>query len=202
MRSEPDPDPAPVHALAGRVTDLLGTVDGRPVLVALDGRSGSGKTDLAAALTGLLAEAGLATTTVHLDDLYPGWDGLAAGLGPLCSDVLTPLRSGRPGRYTSWDWYADRPGPVREVPVVPVVVVEGVGASVCGCADLFDLVVWLEVPPAVRRARALARDGATFAPHWERWATQEDDLFTDGPPRVDAVLDGMSGELVWARLDP
>src|SRR6476661_4492660 len=42
-------------------------------LVAVDGPSGAGKTTLAAEV----ADA-LGAPTIHMDDLYPGWDGLAA----------------------------------------------------------------------------------------------------------------------------
>lgn len=202
MPSERHPLAPAVAALADRVGDLRRTVGDRPVLVALDGRSGSGKTELATSLTGHLERSGIGTATLHLDDLYPGWTGLAGGLKALCSDVLAAVRQGRTGRYTSWDWYADRPGPVREVPAAPVVVVEGVGSSACRCADVFDLVVWVDAPSSVRRARALERDGQTFVPHWEEWAAQEDAVLGDAPPAADVVVDGVSGDLVWATLDP
>ena len=38
------------------------------------------------------------------------------------------------------------------------------------------LPVWIELPAEERRRRALARDGETFRPYWERWASQEDAL--------------------------
>src|SRR6202042_2836673 len=44
---------------------------GRTRLIAVDGRSGSGKTWFA----GRLARP-LDAPVIHLDDLYPGWDGL------------------------------------------------------------------------------------------------------------------------------
>ncbi len=53
-----------------------------------------------------------------------------------------------------------------------------------------DLAVWVETPDAVRRERALARDGDTYAPHWERWAAQERAVYAADPPaaRADLVL--------------
>lgn len=161
-----------------------------PLIVALDGRSGAGKTRLAARVVAALLRAGRSCTVVHLDDLYPGWSGLAAALPVLCRDVLGPLREGRPGRFTAWDWHADAPGAVVEVPVADVLLVEGVGAGAAPCRRAEDLVVWLDAPEDVRRQRALRRDGETFAPHWAAWAEQEEELFArrGGPARATVVV--------------
>lgn len=185
-------------ALAAR-----GERDAIPVLVGLDGRSGSGKTDLADRLAAAVRADGRSCSVVHLDDLYPGWDGLAAALGPLCTQVVQPLRAGRPGRYTAWDWHASRPGAAHDVPASDVVVLEGVGVLASPCADELDLRLWLEAPAPLRRERALARDGDVFAPHWGRWAEQEDALFPVGaPPAADVVVDTLRGRASWARLLP
>ena len=150
-----------------------------PRVVAVDGRSGSGKTDLAAALAGRTG-----AVVVHLDDLYPGWSGLAAGVRRL-GLVLDGLRSGAPTTHPVWDW--ERGAYAREValPRSGTVVVEGVGA---GCARPVDLLVHLGADPGLRRARALGRDGEVFAPHWEDWAAQEEELFRRHPVRPDVVL--------------
>lgn len=174
-----------------------------PFVLALDGRSGSGKTVLSGLVTSELVRRGVGCTVVHLDDLYPGWSGLAAALPRLCAEVLAPLREGRTSRFTSWDWYADRPGAVREVPATEVVVVEGVGSGATACGALVDLVVWLEVRTQVRRRRALGRDGETFAAHWDGWATQEDAVFAarGGAGRADAVLHEVDGAATRALAD-
>lgn len=180
--------------LLGRVEALVG---GRPVLVGVDGRSGVGKTDLALAAAELLVAAGHPAHVVHLDALYPGWSGLAPALPRLCAEVVAPLLAGRPGRYRSWDWDADRPGPPVVVPLRPVVVVEGVGTLASPCASDFDVRLWLEAPAAVRRVRALARDGETFAPHWDHWAEQEEAVLAARPP-WDALVDTVTGRTRWS----
>ncbi len=183
---------AAVDRLAGR----------RPVLLGLDGRSGSGKTDLARCLLRALAAEGLTRTAVHLDDLYPGWSGLSAGLDVLCEGVVTPLSRGLDGGYRSWDWHAGAPGRLRRVPARQVVLLEGVG-TLCGpCAGLLDLRIWLEAPPDERRRRALARDGDTFAPHWRAWAAQEDALLAGSTPPADVVADTVTGRVRWSTLGP
>ena len=152
-----------------------------PRVLAVDGRSGSGKTGLAA----VLADA-LAAPVVHLDDLYPGWEGLAAAV-ELLRGVLAGLRSGRPTRHPVWDWAAGAYRGAVELPTTGVVVVEGVGA---GCAAAVEVLVWLEAEAGVRRRRALARDGEVFAAHWDSWAAQEERLLAahDVRARADVVL--------------
>jgi len=128
-----------------------------------------------------------------MDDLYPGWDGLAAGSERLARDVLPGWRSGRAVRVRRWDWALDRWSGAAEgaddaaddvvVPACPLLVLEGVGAGVLGAVAAPDVLVWVEAPDDVRRRRALARDGETYAPHWERWAEQEAEHLAACDPR-------------------
>lgn len=137
-----------------------------PVLpvVTIDGYSGSGKSTLAGALAEILSD----WQVLHLDDWYPGWDGLEAG-GDIARLVAADLRAGRAASYRAWDWDVDAPGPT--VPVAPLpTIIEGCGARQ---ADA-DLAIWIADPgEPERRRRALARDGEIYAPHWQRWATQD-----------------------------
>ncbi len=147
------------------------------------------------------APAAPAAVVVHLDDLYPGWDGLDAVVPLVTEHLLAPLAQARAVTLPSWDWTADAPGPPRPRPELgppapPVVVVEGAGAGAAACRPYLTLLVWLDAPEAVRRGRALARDGDTYAPHWERWARQEGVHFaregTEGA--ADLRLDGTVGD--------
>jgi uridine kinase len=143
------------------------------VIVGIDGPSGSGKTTLA----GRLAAALGGVPVVHLADVYPGWDGLEAGVAVLVDAVLRPLAAGTPATCPTWDWERSAWGAGRTVPPAPVVVVEGVGACAWACAPFLTHQVWLDDDPAVRYARAIGRDGDTYAPHWDRWARQEERHF-------------------------
>ena len=138
----------------------------RPVVL-VDGRSGAGKSTLAARLVAAWPGP---VTLVSLDDLVPGWDGLAAGSDAVARDVL---RRTEPG-YTRWDWHRRRPGGWVDLASDGPLVVEGCGALTPANRALATAGIWVELPDAARRERALARDGATFAPHWDRWAAQED----------------------------
>ena len=136
----------------------------RVPVVTIDGYSGSGKSTLAAALARLLP----GWQVLHLDDWYPGWDGLAQG-AEVARRIAADLREGRTSSYVTWDWETNTSGRAVEVPLAPTII-EGCGA----CEADADLSVWIADPgEAERRRRALARDGATYAPHWQRWATQD-----------------------------
>jgi hypothetical protein len=174
---------AAVRALVAALPPAAG-----PVVVAVDGPSGSGKTTFADQLARGLGGDGSPAPVVHLDDLYPGWDGLDAVVPRLVDGVLAPLATGRAAGYRRWDWAAGTDGAAVAVPSAPVLVVEGAGCGARACAPYLAMLVWLDGPADWRRERALARDGATYAPHWERWAAQERAHFTREGTRARADL--------------
>jgi len=181
-----------VAALVQRVDRLRAsraeTADRSPVLVCVDGRSGSGKTTLARRVTARLRDGGAEVRVLHLDHVYPGWDGLSAASILLGERLLPRLAAGGRATYPTWSWVRDRPGPDVVVDPAEVVLVEGVGSGSRVCRAVADLVVWLEAPQRVRHARAMARDGESYAPHWQRWAAQEDAYVAAEDPRRGADL--------------
>ena len=149
--------PASPHGEAAGATRAV------PV-VTIDGYSGSGKSTLAAALVRLVN----GWQVLHLDDWYPGWDGLAAG-ADIARRITADLRGGRASSYEAWDWENSTTGATIRVPLAPTII-EGCGAIEAEA----DLAVWIADPgEEERRTRALARDGQTYAPHWQRWADQD-----------------------------
>lgn len=156
--------------LAARIRTLPPKA-GTSVVVAVDGPAGAGKTTLA----GRLAER-LGAPVVHMDDIYPGWDGLAEAAGAIAR-VLGDLAAGRPAGHRRWDWANDRYDTWQDVPAAPVLVVEGCGSASRAGAVHLSLIVWVDAPHDLRMARGIERDGEGFRPHWERWARQEDELF-------------------------
>lgn len=167
------------------------TAPDRPRLVGLDGRSGAGKSTLASALAARLTP-GAHVAALPLEEMYPGWDGLAAALAPdgPYARAVHALAAGRPARWRAWDWHRSRPGTERTLDPagVDLVVCEGVGALCAAARDALDLRVWVEQDPAERRARALARDGAAYRPHWDRWAAQEERYLAAEQPEHAADL--------------
>lgn len=160
-----------LHELAERIR-VTAPRAGATTIVAVDGPAGSGKTTLADALAQRLD-----APVVHMDDLYPGWDGLAEGSDRLAEQVLMPLAAGRPARYRRYDWYRASYAQWVEVPAAPILIIEGCGSGSARGASALALLIWVDAPTEVRKARAFERDGDGFRPHWDQWAQQEDALF-------------------------
>lgn len=179
------PEPEPVQ----QVLSLLGRREpraGRTRLVAVDGPSGAGKTTFAARLSDALGGA----PVVHMDDIYPGWDGLADAVPHAVAWVAEPLRRDEAARYRRFDWDRQVYAEWHTVPPAPVVVLEGVGSAARPLSAALTVTVWVDAPEPVRMARGIARDGEAYRPHWERWARQERAHFAvDGTRRrADVVV--------------
>ncbi|RLK49295.1 hypothetical protein [Microbacterium telephonicum] len=174
------------RALRRAASGIQGAVEGaaRP-LVLIDGRSGSGKTTLAALVADALGDG---TQVVALDDIYPGWDGLADGSETARRDVIEPYAAGRAATWHRWDWSAHRTAEAHHVDAARPLVVEGAGLLTPRSAALADVRVWLSCPAPVRRRRALARDGDAYRPFWDRWAAQEETHIATHDPQHLATL--------------
>ena len=140
-------------------------------VVCIDGPAGSGKTTLAAGLAGALG----GVPVVHLDDLYQGWEqDLGEPLSArLRAWLLDPWNAGLPGRHLRYDWHAGRYAEWVEVPLAPVVILEGCGSAAAGVRDRAAVVAWVEADPQVRLARGVARDGEAMTDQWLAWQRRE-----------------------------
>jgi para-aminobenzoate synthetase len=159
-------------------------------MIAVDGFSGAGKTTLAIELAAAL-RAHHRVALFHLEDIYPGWDGLADGIAYYARQVAEPLAAGQPALWQAWDWEASRYGETRSTAPAEIIILEGVGASAAAAGRLLDAAVWVQAPAELRREKALERDGETYAPHWERWAAQERTWAAGDPAaaRADITVD-------------
>jgi uridine kinase len=171
---------------------------GRTRLVAVDGPAGAGKTlfagRLAAAVSAVLGAAGGGPPpVVHTDDLLDGWADQLTFWPRLERWVLAPLRSGRPGRYRRYSWvrheFTDRW--IRVEPG-PLVIIEGVSTARASIRPELTLAAFLTASPALRRERALARDGAAIAPYLDEWRRAEEAHFRADATaeHADLVVDG------------
>ena len=149
-------------------------------VVLVDGRSGSGKTELAKALA-LETDAQL----VRLDDLYPGWGGLDAGSAAVASILRT-------GRWQRFDWSTNAFAEWHDIDVDAPLIIEGCGALSRANRALANYGIWVSFPDDARKKRALDRDGAMFAPHWDAWAAQEQAFIARENPAAlaDEIVDG------------
>jgi uridine kinase len=172
------PTESVVERIARRIDDAAGGV--RPIVL-VDGRSGAGKSTFATALA-----ARLHSELVRLDDVYPGWDGLEAGSRAVHTEIIPT------SRWHRWSWEAGERTTSHTIDPDRPLVVEGCGALSRAARRLATFGVWIELDDATRKDRALTRDGDTYAPHWERWARQEESFAAREHPRslADLVLDG------------
>ena len=130
--------------------------EGRPRVVAVDGRGASGKSTLANRLCAAVPSC----TVVSTDDVawyhsFFDWAEL------LATGVLEPARRGEPVSYRPPAWQERGRAGAIEVPAgQQLLIVEGVGAGRRQLAHLFDAVVWVQSDFDVAEQRGIARDVA------------------------------------------
>ncbi len=168
-----DPFGEQLSAATARICDAVTAVSASNPVVIIDGRSGAGKSSLAARV----ARAWPLSTPVQmlaLDSIYPGWDGLERGGQIAREQVLRPHGRGLIGIWRRWDWELEEEAEAHAVDPSLGLIVEGCGALTPATAPLADVTVWVDGPRDSRRRRALERDGDGFRRHWDMWAAQED----------------------------
>lgn len=153
----------------------------RPLLVAVDGTDGAGKTWFADELAEVLSARGHHVVRASVDDFHfprahrhqhgrtaeSVWER-SFDYRALRRELLDPWRNGPGSSYrTVWhdlasDTYAD--SPPRPVPGHGVLLVDGIFAQRPELEQAWDLVVWLEAPVAVTVTRMAARDGTPADP--------------------------------------
>jgi hypothetical protein len=168
-----DPLDAALSDATRRIRAAVVALSASNPVVLIDGRSGAGKSSLAARLA---REWPLRTPVqlVALDSIYPGWDGLARGAETAREAILVPHGRGRLGIWRRWDWEHGEEAEAHAVDPALGLIVEGCGALTPASAPLADVTVWVDGPHVARRTRALDRDGEGFRAHWDMWAAQED----------------------------
>jgi uridine kinase len=174
-----------VTALAAQVRRLPPSV-GTTRLIAVDGRSGSGKTTIGDRLA-----AELNAPILHLDELYEGWQGLPGVADLLHEWIARPLLEGRPARWRPYHWDDGTRGEWRTIKPSPVLVLEGCGAGSPPVRDHLALLIWVEVADDVREERLRARpDWDDYLKHYRSWADAESELLQRDhtPGHADVVV--------------
>ena len=159
------------------VGEVLGLLGG-PRVLAVDGRSGGGKTTVAARLAATVP----GSTIVHTDDV--AWYHDFFDWADLMHDgILAPLRRGEPVAYRppAWD-ERGREGAITVPAASPLVVVEGVGIGRRELAPHVDALLWVQADEDEARRRGLARDGADEADFWAEWQAAEDPFQAEQRP--------------------
>lgn len=177
-------------AFARRVTQGIRLSNGRTAVIAIDGRSGGGKTTAAALLRSELESS----VVVHTDDI--AWNHSFFGWADLAADhVLGPARRGEAVSYRPPGWVEhNRDGAIDVPGTTEWLVVEGVGAARRELGSLVDAVVWVQSDFAVARERGILRDGGHEAAEifWDEWMAEENPFLAGQRPweRADIIVNG------------
>lgn len=184
------------HGWADRLARMVPTTR-RTRVVAIEGRSGAGKSWVAGHLCETLIARGESAVVLTMEDLYPGWEGLAEAPRLLRDRILAPLRRGEPATWRRYDW--ERGAFAREWSTLPedvtwggVLLVEGTGSGAAVVRDLLDLLVWVRARDDERLRRLDGRwDAAAYAPYRDVWARQEESFHRRDRPRehADVIVD-------------
>jgi len=159
-------------------------------VLAVDGRSGAGKTTLAGRLGGTVP----GSAVVHTDDVawfHARFDWAAL----MRAGVLAPARRGKPVAFRPPPWdERGRRGAVEVPAPCDLLIVEGVGAGRAELADLLDALVWVQSDAVVARERGIARDGgdAAAVAEWDEWQGEEVPFLARDRPweRADLIVAG------------
>jgi hypothetical protein len=129
------------------------TVSGRPVVLAVDGRSNAGKTTLAARICAAVP----GSAVVHTDDI--AWEHSRFGWSDLLADgILVPVHQGRAVSYRPPRWAEHgREGSIDVPAGCPLLIIEGDGAGRREVGHLLDALIWVQSDEREAGRRALAR---------------------------------------------
>ena len=157
---------------------------GKLPIVLIDGRAASGKSQFAKDLAEAYFQVDRqAARTIHMDDLYPGWNGLAEGSVYLLTNILLPLANSRSANWQVWNWRknhrgAEEPGNGRrEFSGGTLLIVEGCGSISRLSFEHSDFQVWIDADDRERKERFSLRDQGKFDEFFGIWSAQEDEYY-------------------------
>jgi len=171
------------------------------LLVALDGRSGAGKSTVSEKIAGRVG-----AVVVSSDDFYTGgtFDDWASRSSKekaaLCIDwkrlraeVLEPLLSGNSATWRAFDWktWVGLSEHTFSCKPASIIIIDGVYSTRPELADLIDISILVQLPDDIRRDRLKKRENEPFLARWHAvWDEAEEFYFTNiRPPSLfDMVL--------------
>ena len=155
-----------------------------PVLLAIDGRCGSGKTTLA----GMIAQRYRAEV-IHMDDFFLQKDQrtperLAEPGGNVDRErfrreVILPILEGKDQfEYQRYDCSRQEFGETVRIAKSPLIVIEGAYSCHPYFGDICDIRIFMDVSPAEQQERILIRNGPQMLPRFmNEWIPLEELYF-------------------------
>jgi uridine kinase len=148
-----------------------------PVLIAIEGFGGSGKTTIANKLSSALGNA----YVVNIDDFIvkekinePSWDKGGFDRARLEQQVLLPASRQEPVHYQELVWESNQLSKPKVMPQIHYLIVEGISCYHPDIAHYYDFKLWIDTPIEVAKARGQARDGSNEnADMWDLWAEND-----------------------------
>lgn len=137
--------------------------------VIIDGPSGAGKTTLAQMLSQQWGEG--RASVFHLDDVYPGWGGLAEGAA-VAQTLLLQRAAGKPAHWQRYDWLTAQHAEWNMLDPFRPLIVEGCGSLTAAITNASQVRLWVGAPDDLRKQRALGRGGEDYDAHWSQWDEQ------------------------------
>ena len=187
------PPRPPEDEIVARIQHAHSRVE-HTLVVALDGRSGVGKSTLARKVAAQLADCCL----IEGDDFYAGgsaaaWDARSAEQkARLCMDwqrlraeALLPLLAGQAASWHPFNFEAGAglAEQARSAKPAAIILIDGVYSGRPELADLVDVAILVEAEDAERSRRLFEREGLAQVEWQQRWDTGEDYYFDFIKPR-------------------
>ena len=172
-----------LETLCSILTAALDQHPTKPLVLALDGRCGSGKTTLA----NTLARQFPASITLHTDDFYlppaqriRGWEKTPCAnmdLARLRDEALRPAYEGQAVQYRAYSCCEGAHLPARELAAQPLVILEGSYSHHPLLAPYEDFRVFMTCSDAEQTCRLQAREGDRYPDFAARWVPLEEAYF-------------------------
>ncbi len=143
------------------------------VLLAIDGPAGAGKTTLAAKLEAEYS-AHASVQTIHMDDLYHGWnEALCEDLTKVLESITSAHLAGRGFVIKKFNWHLMHFDHEEQIAPTDYLILEGVGAAQAVVRKAGATTYWLDIDAETGLQRVLARDGAHIELEMRQWQIQQ-----------------------------
>lgn len=146
------------------------TIARKPIIIAVEGFGGAGKSTFATNLKRALGDA----SVIEIDDFFlkdVKSDATKSNFDRkrLTKQVLAPARSGQPIVYQKLEWDTNTLSKPLKVLAVSYLIIEGVSSFHPDIANYMDYKIWVEASKEVARQRMIERDKALGDDHGELW---------------------------------